>query len=155
MLASHLVLSGQPVQCAAKEYAVVQPPSGYSCASYLDAFVASAGGYLANPDAGSDCLYCSASTADAWLYRTFNIQYVHRWRNVGLFCVFIVFNVGLSPHFLSLRALMARCADLRHVRFHVSFPYSVVWEVQGRHQPLRFTSAERVEAVQADAKEGK
>ncbi|KAF8126758.1 ABC-2 type transporter-domain-containing protein [Boletus edulis] len=87
------ILSGQPVQCSATEFAVIQPPSGYSCASYLDPFISSAGGYLQNPDAGSNCLYCSASTADAWLYRMFNIQYAHRWRNVGLFCAFIVFNI--------------------------------------------------------------
>ncbi|KAG6380437.1 hypothetical protein JVT61DRAFT_8576 [Boletus reticuloceps] len=87
------ILSGQPVQCSATEFAVIQPPSGYSCASYLDPFISSAGGYLQNPDAGSNCLYCSTSTADAWLYRMFNIQYAHRWRNVGLFCAFIVFNI--------------------------------------------------------------
>ncbi|KAG8216186.1 ABC-2 type transporter-domain-containing protein [Butyriboletus roseoflavus] len=87
------ILSGQSIQCSAKEFAVIQPPSGYSCASYLDPFISSSGGYLQNPDAGSNCLYCSASTADAWLFSTFNIQYVHRWRNVGLFCAFIVFNI--------------------------------------------------------------
>ncbi|KAG9310127.1 ABC-2 type transporter-domain-containing protein [Chiua virens] len=87
------ILQGQSVQCAPQEYAIVQPPSGYSCASYLDAYVASAGGYLNNPNAGSDCQYCSSRTADAWLARQFNIQYAHRWRNVGLFCAFITFNV--------------------------------------------------------------
>ncbi|KAI9570995.1 ABC-2 type transporter-domain-containing protein [Boletus coccyginus] len=87
------ILSGQSVQCAAQEYAMIQPPSGFSCASYLDPFISNSGGYLQNPDAGSTCLYCSFSTADAWLYNSFNIQYVHRWRNVGLFCAFIVFNV--------------------------------------------------------------
>ena len=91
---------------------MIQPPSGFSCASYLDPFVSSAGGYLENPDAGSDCLYCSASTADAWLLRMFNIQYAHRWRNVGLFCAFIAFNVSRFDSILSTLyklVLMARC----------------------------------------------
>lgn len=78
---------------------MIQPPSGYSCASYLDPFVSSSGGYLQNPDGGSDCLYCSASTADAWLFRMFNIQYGHHWRDVGLFCAFIVFNVSRYDFF--------------------------------------------------------
>lgn len=148
------VLSGQPIQCAAKEFAVIQPPPGYSCASYLDPFVASAGGYLGNPDAGSDCLYCSASTADAWLYRMFNIQYAHRWRNVGLFCAFIVFNVRRCL-FLSAEALTVGRADLCHVCIHVSFPHPVLWKVQGRRQPLHFTRVGCLEAVQEDAKERK
>lgn len=72
---------------------MIQPPSGYSCASYLDPFVAVGGGYLDNPNAVSDCLYCSASTADTWLYEMFNIRYAHRWRDLGLFCAIITFNV--------------------------------------------------------------
>ncbi|KIJ16542.1 hypothetical protein PAXINDRAFT_48918, partial [Paxillus involutus ATCC 200175] len=88
------VLSGQEVQCSSKELAVVQPPSGYSCASYLDPFVVTSGGYLVNPDSGSDCQYCSERTADEWLYRMFNMQSSHRWRDVGLFCAFIVINVS-------------------------------------------------------------
>ena len=87
------VLSGQSIECAAQEFAVIPPPSGYTCASYLDPFIASAGGYIQNPDAASGCLYCSDSTADAWLYRSFNIQYAHRWRSVGLSCAFIALSV--------------------------------------------------------------
>ena len=68
--------------------------------------MSTSGGYLDNPDARSDCLYCSARTADAWLYSTFNIQYVHRWRNAGLFCTFIVFNVSWCLFFLFLLALV-------------------------------------------------
>ncbi|KIJ16544.1 hypothetical protein PAXINDRAFT_113734 [Paxillus involutus ATCC 200175] len=88
------VLSGQEVHCSSKELAVVQPPSGYSCASYLDPFVVTSGGYLVNPDSGSDCQYCSERTADEWLYRMFNMQSSHRWRDVGLFCAFIVINTA-------------------------------------------------------------
>ncbi|KAF9225036.1 hypothetical protein BS17DRAFT_731853 [Gyrodon lividus] len=87
------VLSGQEVHCSSKELAVIQPPLGYSCASYLEPFIATSGGYLVNPDGGSDCQYCSESTADEWLDRMFNIRYSHRWRDVGLFCVFIAFNI--------------------------------------------------------------
>ena len=78
---------------ARREFAVIQPPSRYTRASYLDPFIASAGGSIQNPDAASGCLYCSDGTADAWLYRSFNIQYAHRWRSVGLSCAFIAFNV--------------------------------------------------------------
>ncbi|KIJ64910.1 hypothetical protein HYDPIDRAFT_132105 [Hydnomerulius pinastri MD-312] len=89
------VLGGHQIRCSATELAVVQPPSGYSCIAYLGSFVSAAGGYLVNPDATINCEYCSESTADDWLERVFNIKYTHRWRNVGILCAFIVFNIAM------------------------------------------------------------
>ena len=130
---------------------MIPPPSGYTCASYLDPFIASAGGYIQNPDAASGCLYCSDSTADAWLYRSFNIQYVHRWRNVGLFCAFIVFNVRVWFYPFGWDGeLTPRCADLCHVCVHVCVPDSVVWEEQGRRAASWVVCWGRPEATSED-----
>ncbi|KAH9941401.1 pleiotropic drug resistance ABC transporter [Amylocystis lapponica] len=80
------------ITCAAVELASVTPPAGQTCSQYLDPFINMAGGYLTNPDATSDCLYCAFKTSDAFLGASFNIFYSHRWRNVGIFCAFIIFN---------------------------------------------------------------
>ncbi|KAJ8701107.1 ATP-binding cassette transporter snq2 [Pleurotus ostreatus] len=82
----------QDMVCSEKEIAIVNPPSGNTCAQYFLNYIANNGGYLNNPDAASACQFCSTRTTDEYLERTFNIQYSHRWRDVGIFCAFIVFN---------------------------------------------------------------
>ncbi|EAU85334.2 ABC transporter [Coprinopsis cinerea okayama7 len=82
----------QAIRCSPVEFVQVKPPSGMTCGSYLDPFISMAGGYLTNPDATSDCNYCSMSTTDHFLMSSFNISYDNRWRNVGLMVVFTVFN---------------------------------------------------------------
>lgn len=57
-----------------------------------------AGGYLTNPNATSECLYCPFQTTDQYLYSGFNIEYSHRWRDVGILFGFIVFNVRRLPY---------------------------------------------------------
>ncbi|KAF4579747.1 hypothetical protein EYR40_000077 [Pleurotus pulmonarius] len=78
--------------CSEDEIATVNPPSGNTCAQFFEDYITNNGGYLNNPDATSGCEFCSTRTTDEYLGRTFNIQYSHRWRDVGIFCAFIVFN---------------------------------------------------------------
>ena len=82
------------ISCSDIELVQVNPPSGQTCASFLDPFISTAGGYITNPDATSACNYCSFRTTDQFLASSFNIEWSHRWRNVGLMFVFIVFNVS-------------------------------------------------------------
>ncbi|KAL4248575.1 ABC transporter superfamily protein [Abortiporus biennis] len=90
----------KPIQCSAVEYVSVDPPSGQSCAQYLNPFINNAGGYLTNPDATSACQYCAFATTDQYLLTNFNIQYSHHWRNFGLFWVFIGFNIASIYFFM-------------------------------------------------------
>ncbi|EMD36973.1 hypothetical protein CERSUDRAFT_114880 [Gelatoporia subvermispora B] len=85
-------LGKRSITCSSVELVPIMPPSGQSCSQFLGPFISSAGGYLTNPDATSDCLYCAYSTTDAFLSQSFNIFYSHRWRNVGLLCAYIIFN---------------------------------------------------------------
>ncbi|KAF4607737.1 hypothetical protein EYR40_000072 [Pleurotus pulmonarius] len=82
----------QDIVCSEKEIAIVNPPSGNTCAQYFQSYIANNGGYLNNPDSVTACQFCSTRTTDEYLERTFNIQYSHRWRDVGIFCAFIAFN---------------------------------------------------------------
>jgi ATP-binding cassette subfamily G (WHITE) protein 2 (SNQ2) len=59
----------------------------------MDPYMARAGGYLTNPDSTAACQFCSLRTTDDLLDLSFNIKYSNRWRDVGIFVAFIVFNV--------------------------------------------------------------
>jgi len=57
------VLADVPVVCAPEELVMYSPPGGQTCGSYSADFLNTAIGYLVNPDATSNCQYCSLSTA--------------------------------------------------------------------------------------------
>lgn len=82
------------ITCSSIEFSVLEPPTGLTCSQYMDAFIEYFGGYLANPDATSECQFCSAHSTDTWLEENFSIYYSHRWRNVGILFGFVAFNVG-------------------------------------------------------------
>ncbi|KAF8624325.1 hypothetical protein AX17_007154 [Amanita inopinata Kibby_2008] len=86
----------QSITCANKELVSVTPPPGSgTCSTFLSAYISSMGGYVANPDATSECLFCSSRTTDEFLRPSFNIFWDHRWRDLGLFCAYIVFNTAI------------------------------------------------------------
>jgi ATP-binding cassette, subfamily G (WHITE), member 2, SNQ2 len=107
-------IGNQEITCAQKELATLTPPSGRSCGDYLAQYISVAGGYVANPNATSDCQFCSTRTTNQFLevssatYCTsssnlirsislqgnFNIFYSHRWRDFGLMVVYCAFNIA-------------------------------------------------------------
>ncbi|KAF5330166.1 hypothetical protein D9611_010635 [Ephemerocybe angulata] len=88
-------LGKQDINCSAVEFVHITPPSGQTCAEYMDPYISLAGGYLQNPDASADCRFCSTRTTDQFLEASFNIFYSHRWRNVGIMFAFIGFNISM------------------------------------------------------------
>ncbi|KAL0955420.1 hypothetical protein HGRIS_001666 [Hohenbuehelia grisea] len=86
------VIGEQLISCAEKEFVTVEPPSGTSCETYLSNYISNKGGYLNNPGATSACQFCPSRTTDQFLGPAFNIHYSHHWRDLGIFCAFIVFN---------------------------------------------------------------
>ena len=96
-LTFHLCYSAvgrSPINCSGEELVTIQPPGGQTCGAFMAEYIQRAGGYLTNSDATSDCLFCSSRTTDEWLGPTFNIYWHDRWRNLGLFICYIVFNVS-------------------------------------------------------------
>ncbi|KDR66423.1 hypothetical protein GALMADRAFT_80815 [Galerina marginata CBS 339.88] len=85
----------QQIVCSPKELLVVQPPSGQTCGNFMARYVSANGGYLNNLNATSDCEFCPFRTTDQWLGPALNIYYSHRWRDFGIFCGFIGFNIFL------------------------------------------------------------
>jgi ATP-binding cassette subfamily G (WHITE) protein 2 (SNQ2) len=87
-----ITFHNREVICTPQEFSTIQPPSGQTCGEYLDPFVSSFTGYVANQNATSDCLYCQYSVGDQWL-ATLGVKYSYKWRNVGFMCVYIGFNI--------------------------------------------------------------
>lgn len=79
--------------CKENEYNIFSPPDGLTCYQYAGDFAVGAGGYINNPNATADCQYCKWTVGDQYL-STVGVSYGQRWRNVGLECAFILFNVA-------------------------------------------------------------
>ncbi len=88
-------LHNRVVTCAANELAVMQPPAGQTCGSYLSQYASLAHGAIYNPNATADCQYCSVSLADEFLAGN-AISWDDRWRNWGLGFAYICFNIAVA-----------------------------------------------------------
>jgi hypothetical protein len=86
------------IRCKDSEFSVLQPPAGQTCGAYLSDFLATAAGYVDNPDANADCRYCGYANGNEYL-RTLNINdsYIG-WRNIGITALWVMafwgFTVG-------------------------------------------------------------
>ncbi|KAF7198131.1 ABC multidrug transporter atrI [Pseudocercospora fuligena] len=87
------MLHDRQVSCSQDEINQFQPPSGQTCGAYMQPYLQQAPGYLLNPDASSDCQYCSISVADTFLAGS-EIYWSERWRNFGLMWAYVAFNIG-------------------------------------------------------------
>lgn len=88
-------LGGAPVICADYELLTVTPPDGQTCGAYLDTFLQALGGYAQNPDATDSCQFCTMSNADTFL-ASIEAEYHLRWRNLGIFIAYPVFNYAAA-----------------------------------------------------------
>lgn len=124
----YLGLGGQQITCSEVEYSTINPPAGLTCSQYMDPYMSRAGGYLTNPDSTSACQFCSFRNTDEFLDLSFNIKYSNRWRDIGIFIAFIVFNVR-RPDFLTCMVSWANvdrfsgCYDLS---LYVLIPHEAV-----------------------------
>ncbi|KAM6501505.1 pleiotropic drug resistance ABC transporter [Amanita muscaria] len=111
----------QPIQCAPKEFNTVEPPSGTTCGSFLGPFISRQGGSVANPGSTSGCLFCSSATTDQFIGPKFNIFYSQHWRNLGIFCAYIVINIGaiyLLTYLFRIRSPLRLLLDLKDKFVH-------------------------------------
>ncbi|RAH65074.1 ATP-binding cassette transporter [Aspergillus aculeatinus CBS 121060] len=85
-------LANANVTCVGNEFTVLDPPSGQTCGAYLAEHIATAGGYLLDADAASDCHYCKVKETNACL-AAIHSEYSTRWRNFGIMWAYVAFNV--------------------------------------------------------------
>ncbi|KAA8915340.1 hypothetical protein TRICI_002524 [Trichomonascus ciferrii] len=87
------ILHNKPVVCQPEEFNVFQPMDGMTCYEFAGTFISRAGGYLNNPEATDNCQYCQYRSGDEYLARSMDTEWSDRWRNVGFFFIYIVFNL--------------------------------------------------------------
>ncbi|KAH7134270.1 ABC-2 type transporter-domain-containing protein [Dactylonectria macrodidyma] len=92
-------LNNAPVRCDPQETARFDAPPNQTCKDYAGEFAQSAGGYLLNPDATSDCQYCPYSNGNQFL-KTLNIEANEKWRDFGIFLAFCISNWMLVYFFI-------------------------------------------------------
>ena len=81
-----------PVRCNSDEYSVFNPPMGQTCGNYMAEYMKTATGYIDNLNATADCQYCQYSFGQDF-YQGLNFDYSHHWRNLGILCIYLVFNI--------------------------------------------------------------
>lgn len=80
------------VVCAPQELLNFNPPSNESCGTYMADYISEAGGYLTNPQATTNCEFCTVEYTNVFLEQL-SSSYSHRWRNFGIIFAFVVFNI--------------------------------------------------------------
>ncbi|KAK6461712.1 multidrug resistance protein [Scheffersomyces coipomensis] len=88
-------LANTKVICATEELLLFNPPSGETCGTYMAPYMKLAGGYLTDTGATSGCQYCQMNSTNDYL-ASVNAYFSERWRNFGIFIVFIAFNIILT-----------------------------------------------------------
>ncbi|CCD22990.1 ATP-binding cassette sterol transporter AUS1 NDAI_0A08370 [Naumovozyma dairenensis CBS 421] len=87
-----LVLHDREVVCENMELIPGQPPSGQNCGQFMAPYMAEYGGYLKNPNTFTVCGFCTYTVGDDFL-AVENMSYDNRWRNFGIECAFVAFNI--------------------------------------------------------------
>jgi len=80
------------VTCTAQELTTFNPPNSTTCGEFLESYISQAGGYLTNPDATSDCKFCTIKDTNVFL-KALSSSYDDRWRDFGIGMAYIVFNI--------------------------------------------------------------
>jgi ATP-binding cassette subfamily G (WHITE) protein 2 (SNQ2) len=70
-------LYGLNIQCADSELITFQPPTGQSCSAWANGYIERTTGYLTNPNAMTDCKYCTYATGEEF-YSNFGINFSER-----------------------------------------------------------------------------
>jgi len=85
-------LEGLDIRCEASEFVTFQPPNQQTCAQWAGEFLSRSTGYLANPEATSDCGYCQYRYGSDF-FGNLDIAFSERGRNIGVVVAFIAFNM--------------------------------------------------------------
>lgn len=89
-------LAHSSVECSESELLHFDPPEGLTCEQYMAPYMAKAGGYLTVENAR--CVYCKMRDTGPFL-KSINADYHTRWRDIGVFIGFIVFDFVLTIGF--------------------------------------------------------
>jgi ATP-binding cassette, subfamily G (WHITE), member 2, PDR len=93
-------LANSKVSCYSEELLHFSPPAFETCSTYLAPYIKSHGGYLTTDTLNSttECAFCTISDTNVFL-KNASSDYADRWRNLGIFLVYVVFNIVAAVGF--------------------------------------------------------
>ena len=96
-------LGNSHITCSSEELLRFSPPSAMTCSSYLEPYINASSGYLTPESMSSttECVYCSGNDTNVFL-ESVSAKYEDRWRNFGIFWVYIAFNIVAAVGFFWL-----------------------------------------------------
>lgn len=96
--------------CGKQDFTIFEPPSGQTCAAYAADFLQTATGYLENPEATTNCQYCSSSSGMDYVEQM-GYRWDRKWSDwsiILLFCVSNVFFIFVFTYIWVVRPLYKR-----------------------------------------------
>jgi ATP-binding cassette subfamily G (WHITE) protein 2 (SNQ2) len=101
------------VNCTDREFAIFDPPSGQTCASYLADFLAGRGSRtnLVNPEATSACRVCEYRRGSDYLYGLNLKDYYYGWRDAAIVVIFALSSYGMVYLLMKLRTKASKKAE--------------------------------------------
>lgn len=101
------------VQCTESEFAIFDPPSGQTCAQYLNAWMNGPGNRnnLINPQATADCRVCQYNQGRDYLYTVNLTEYSNGWRDAGICVLFAFSSYALVYLLMKLRTKASKKAE--------------------------------------------
>lgn len=102
-----------PVRCAEGEFAIFDPPSGQTCATYLEGYMQGLGARtnLTNPDSTSGCRVCQYRTGADYLVGINLNDYYYGWRDAGIVVLFAFSSYALVYLLMKLRTKRSKTAE--------------------------------------------
>ena len=88
-------LANTKVTCASNEYLSFDPKPGMTCMEYMQPYITTNGGYLQNPDAISNCSFCTTTSTNTFL-ESINSSYNTAWRDFGILWAYVSFNIVMA-----------------------------------------------------------
>lgn len=101
------------VQCTEAEFAIFDPPSGQTCAQYLEAWMNGPGSRnnLVNPRATADCRVCQYNMGRDYLYTVNLTDKSDGWRDAGICALFALSSYALVYVLMKLRTKQSKKAE--------------------------------------------
>jgi ATP-binding cassette subfamily G (WHITE) protein 2 (PDR) len=90
-------LANAHISCSTEEFLHFSPAPLLTCSDYLAPYIEEHGGYLIPDSMNSttECVFCTGSDTNIFLTGV-SSEYGDRWRNFGIFLVYVVFNVAAA-----------------------------------------------------------
>ena len=101
-------LADSHTRCSDVELVHFDAPTGQTCKQFMGPWIngtgsrVGAGGYLINPEARTNCEYCTFDDTNAFLHRV-SVSYTESWRNFGILWIYIIFNIVAATGIYWLR----------------------------------------------------